>query len=76
MSIPPIIPVKQRVRRKRRETASVDLAPVTVVADPATCSFQLKLTGTEAYTTPCDVAKSTLVARSVNYSDDEDAPQP
>jgi len=43
-------------------------SPVTVVADPATCSFQLKLTGTESYTTPCDVAKSALVARSVNYA--------
>jgi MFS family permease len=43
-------------------------SPVTVIADPASCSFQLKLTGTEAYTTPCDVAKSALVARSVNYA--------
>ena len=42
-------------------------SPVTVVADPAQCSFQLKLTGTEKYTKPCDVAKSALVARSVNY---------
>src|SRR3954447_8712178 len=48
-------------------------SPVTVVADPATCSFQLKLTGTEAYTTPCDVAKSTLVSRSVNYSNESAA---
>jgi len=45
-------------------------SPVTVVADPATCSFQLKLTGTESYTTPCDVAKSALVARSVNYANE------
>jgi MFS family permease len=45
-------------------------SPVTVVADPATCSFQLKLTGTESFTTPCDVAKSALVARSVNYSNE------
>jgi MFS family permease len=49
-------------------------SPVTVVADPATCSFQLKLTGTESYTTPCDVAKSALVARSVNYAN-ETAPK-
>jgi MFS family permease len=48
-------------------------SPVTVVSDPAGCSFQLKLTGTESYTTPCDVAKSTLVARSVNYTN-ESAP--
>jgi len=45
-------------------------SPVTVVADPATCSFQLKLTGTESYTGPCDVAKSALVARSVNYNNE------
>ena len=42
-------------------------SPVTVVADPSECSFQLKLTGTETFTTPCDIAKSVLVARSVNY---------
>jgi len=45
-------------------------SPVTVVADPAQCSFQLKLTGTEQYTKPCDVAKSTLVTRSVNYNNE------
>ena len=45
-------------------------SPVTVVADPAQCSFQLKLTGTEQYTKPCDVAKSALVARSVNYTNE------
>jgi MFS family permease len=45
-------------------------SPVTVVADPAQCSFQLKLTGTESYTKPCDVAKSTLVNRSVNYNNE------
>jgi MFS family permease len=52
-------------------------SPVTVVADPAACSFQLKLTGAEKYTSPCDVAKSTLVTRSVNYSNEvaaKDAP--
>ena len=42
-------------------------APVTVVADPAECSFQLKLTNTEKYTTSCDIAKSVLVSKSVNY---------
>jgi MFS family permease len=49
-------------------------SPVTVVADPKGCSFQLKLTGTESYTTPCDIAKSALVARSVNYDNEEAAP--
>src|SRR4029078_11016109 len=45
-------------------------SPVTVIADPAQCSFQLKLTGVEQYTKPCDVAKSTLVTRSVNYNNE------
>ena len=49
---------------------ALNAAPVIVVADPASCSFQLKLTGTESYTTPCDVAKSALVARSVNYTNE------
>jgi MFS family permease len=42
-------------------------SPVTVIADPNECSFQLKLTGIEQYTTSCDIAKSALVTRSVNY---------
>ncbi|HEV3372177.1 MAG TPA: MFS transporter [Xanthobacteraceae bacterium] len=42
-------------------------SPVTVIADPSECSFQLKLTGVESFTTSCDIAKSALVLRSVNY---------
>jgi MFS family permease len=42
-------------------------APVTVTADPAKCSFQFKATGTEKFTTPCDIIKSALVGLSVNY---------
>src|ERR1051325_9942056 len=48
-------------------------SPVTVVANPNECSFQLKLTGVEQYTKPCDVAKSTLVTRSVNYNNESAA---
>src|SRR5438105_793065 len=48
------------------ETALVS-SPVTVTADPATCSFQFKATGTESFTSGCDVAKATLVNLSVNY---------
>ena len=48
-------------------------SPVTVIADPNECSFQLKLTGVESYTTSCDIAKSALVVRSVNY-DNQAAP--
>jgi MFS family permease len=42
-------------------------APVTVTADPAECSFQFKATGTEKFTTGCDVIKAALVGLSVNY---------
>src|SRR5205085_7647282 len=53
---------------------ALNASPVTVVADPATCAFQFKLTGTESFTGPCDVAKSALVARSVNYANEPAPP--
>ncbi len=55
------------------ETA-LNSAPVTVIADPSECSFQFKATGTEKYTTSCDIAKSALVNLSVNYTN-QDAPK-
>jgi MFS family permease len=42
-------------------------APVTVIADPAECSFQFNPVGISQFRTSCDIAKSALVARSVNY---------
>ena len=53
--------------------AALAAAPVTVVADPSECSFQFNPVGTAKFTTSCDVAKSALVARSVNYQN-ENAP--
>jgi len=53
--------------------AALNSAPVTVIADPNECSFQFKATGTEKFTTSCDVAKSALVNLSVNY-DNQSAP--
>jgi MFS family permease len=47
--------------------AAIASAPVTVIADPGECSFQFNPVGTAKFTTSCDVAKSALVARSVNY---------
>jgi len=47
--------------------AALAASPVTVTADPKQCSFQFKATGTETFTTACDVIKSTLVNLSVNY---------
>ncbi len=49
------------------ETA-LSASPVTVIADPSECSFQFKATGTEKFTTGCDIAKSALVGLSVNYN--------
>jgi MFS family permease len=45
-------------------------APVTVVADPSECSFQFNPVGIAKFTTSCDIAKSALVARSVNYANE------
>lgn len=54
--------------------AALAAAPVTVVADPGECSFQFKATGTEKFTTGCDIAKAALVNLSVNYQN-QDAPK-
>jgi len=43
-------------------------APVTVVADPAECSFQFNPVGTAKFVTSCDIAKSFLARSSVNYT--------
>jgi MFS family permease len=42
-------------------------APVTVIADPSECSFQFNPVGISQFRTSCDIAKSSLVLRSVNY---------
>ena len=55
------------------EAANPDLAraqstaPVTLVANPAECSFQFNPTGTAKFTSSCDVAKQVLANNSVNY---------
>jgi MFS family permease len=43
-------------------------APVTVVADPAECSFQFNPVGTSRFTSSCDVAKAALVRAGVPYA--------
>jgi MFS family permease len=48
-------------------------APVVVVADPASCNFQFKLTGTEKFPSSCDIATAQLTAASVSYTR-QDAP--
>lgn len=54
--------------------AALATSPVTVTADPGECSFQFKATGTEKFTTGCDIAKAALVNLSVNYQN-QDAPK-
>ena len=51
-----------------RLEAALNGSPIVVTADPNQCSFQFKATGTEKFTTACDVIKSTLVNLSVNYA--------
>jgi predicted MFS family arabinose efflux permease len=45
-------------------------APVSVVADPSECSFQFNPVGISQFRTSCDIVKSALVTRSVNYSNE------
>ncbi len=46
-------------------------APVTVIADPKECSFQFNPVGISQFRTSCDIVKSALVSRSVNYENQE-----
>jgi MFS family permease len=50
--------------------AALASAPVTVIADPSECSFQFNPVGVAKFTTSCDIAKSALVSRSVNYQNE------
>ncbi|WP_420224364.1 MFS transporter [Pigmentiphaga litoralis] len=51
------------------ETAQAN-APVVVVADPKTCSFQFNPVGTSKFTSSCDQLKAFLASNSVNYSNE------
>jgi MFS family permease len=46
-------------------------APVTVVADPATCALQFDPIGKAAFASSCDIAKSVLSNAGVSYSNVE-----
>jgi MFS family permease len=48
--------------------AAESAAPVVVVANPEECSVQFNPVGTSKFTSPCDVAKSSLVRKGVPYS--------
>ena len=49
-------------------------APAVVVSDPATCSIQFNPVGTAKFTTPCDLAKSTLATSAVQYTNEAAPP--
>ncbi|WP_229422619.1 MFS transporter [Telluria aromaticivorans] len=47
---------------------AIQTAPVVVVADPATCHFQVDPTGTKKFASSCDIATRMLTAASVSYN--------
>ena len=49
---------------------ALESSPVTVIADPGECSFQFNPTGTAAFSSSCDIAKSFLARNAVNYSNE------
>ena len=49
---------------------AVASAPVTVVADPADCSFQFDPVGRKVFTQSCDVVKSALAKTGVPYANE------
>ncbi len=44
--------------------------PVTVVADPSQCSFQFDPVGKAKFTSSCDIAKSAMAKRALNYTNE------
>lgn len=53
---------------------AVSLAPVSVVADPAACSWQFDPVGKQTFRRSCDIAKAALAKAGVPYSN-IDAPE-
>jgi MFS family permease len=51
-----------------RLAAAVATSPVTVVVDPANCSFQFDPIGKTVFNTSCDLAKSYLAKAGVTYT--------
>ena len=44
---------------------------MTVIADPATCSFQFDPVGKKAFKSPCDIVKSALAKSGIPYDNQE-----
>jgi MFS family permease len=49
---------------------AVASAPVTVVADPQSCSFQFDPVGRKTFTSSCDIAKAALARSGVPYKNE------
>ena len=49
---------------------AVATAPVTVVADPADCSFQFDPVGRKSFSSSCDIAKAVLAKSGVPYANE------
>ena len=64
----PAVQVDERRGQPGRWPRRIASAPVQVVTDQSTCSFQFDPTGKVKFTEPCDVAKAALARASVNYS--------
>ncbi|MFC0251893.1 MFS transporter [Massilia consociata] len=47
---------------------AIQTSPVVVVADPATCHFQVDPTGTKKFPSSCDIATRMLTGASVSYT--------
>ena len=45
--------------------------PVTVIADPAQCSFQFDPVGKARFTSSCDIAKSLLAKKAIPYANEK-----
>jgi MFS family permease len=50
--------------------AAQEKSPVTVVADPATCTFQFDPIGKAKFLSSCDIAKSALVKSGISYENE------
>ena len=50
--------------------AAVQTSPITVVANPAECSFQFDPVGKKQYKSGCDMAKGALARMGVSYSNE------
>lgn len=53
---------------------AVARTPVVVIADPAECSLQFDPVGRAAFTSSCDIAKTTLANAGVSYSNQAGPP--